>query len=146
MKKLIENYICSGCMKGCDTECGSFKPRPYYGEGCRNHFPGTGLLGGDKIYLGLPRGMNKVGDFKSPDGESRIRIWKKGTNPDWDAFNIPVWVKQDGENLIVKTVCPRLMETYVDIIENSTKEVIKFGEESKFSMEPFDITEIEEID
>jgi len=150
VNKLIEKYQCPGCVCGSNTRCGKFIKDDGYGECCISHVPGTSICFCGSFYLGLPKGMNKVGDFNN--SYSRFRIWREGTKPEWDAFNIPVWVKQDGSNLIVKTVLPRTMRIFIDIIENSDKSVIVFekssidGLESDFFMTPFDITNREDID
>ena len=140
-------------MSGSDTKCGTFKPNEYNIEGCgacATHYPGTAIMGAGKIYLGLPRGMNKVGDC--PPGEQRIRLWEKGFAPKWDVFNIPVWYKQEGEDLIVKTVQPRRMRIWIDIIEGATKDIIKVEGSGdlnfvpNFAITPFDVGTCEDID
>lgn len=156
VKHLVEQYQCPGCVIGSDTSCGKFcQSETCYDDSgaCGAHCAGTSILGGGRLYLGLPRGMNKVGD--GPSGR-RIRIWPKGSKgPGWDVFNIPVWFKMDEGNLIVKTVLPRRMEIYTDIIEGGNPEMLKdvcakgflVGElESDFKLTPFDVTPHEEID
>ena len=144
IEKLIQEYQCSGCISGGSIRCGSYEKQSDYGERCISHYPGTMMLGAGKMYLGLPRGMNKVGDFKSEKGDSRIRIWVDGNKPEWDMFNLPVWCKQDGDNLIVKTVMPRRMEIHIDIIQNATKDIIKMDDDLDFKT--FDITDNDGID
>lgn len=161
LKRLVEQYQCPGCIAGCDLDCGQFKfeeqpDAPGYAfNSCQGHSPGTvlmGMSGTIKKYLGLPRGMNTVGDG---EGKNRIRLWAKGTKPEWDVFNIPIWFKMDEDNLIVKTVLPRRMEIWIDVIEEGDPSMLKdicakgfaIGElESDFNFTPFDVTPHEDID
>jgi hypothetical protein len=62
VKKAIEEYQCSGCMTGSNTEC--FEPCST-GIGCGKHYAGTMIFPGiGKIFLGLPKGFNRLGEIK----------------------------------------------------------------------------------
>jgi len=68
---MISKFQCPGCSCGTHPadECSSFKPieenmfddvkHPYFH--CEAHVPGTTIIPGGRVYLGLPRGFDKVG-------------------------------------------------------------------------------------
>ncbi len=67
-KQMIEEFQCPGCVAGSDTNCEEFKveeenkieeERTFK---CVNHCPGTRILGLGRIYLGMPKGFNRVGN------------------------------------------------------------------------------------
>ena len=59
----IERFQCPGCSWGHNTGCGKYKPKAQTNESgaCEAHAPGTFVLPGGPLYLGLPRGFNKAG-------------------------------------------------------------------------------------
>lgn len=123
-KEMVEQFQCSGCVAGCDTECGKFKLNTEYGATCTSHVVGTSMSGKGHIALGLPKGFNRTGlDPTHPIGTSNtmnIRLWTKGTKPDWDKFNVPVWAMEKDGYLFVRTLIPRRNWSYVDVVEGGT--------------------------
>lgn len=123
-KKMVETFQCPGCVCGSDTECGKFKPDLSYGAMCKGHVLGTSMSGAGHIALGLPKGFNRSGlDPSHPIGTSNtmnIRLWTKGTKPEWDKFNVAVWALEHEGHLFVRTLLPRRNWSYVDVIEGGT--------------------------
>lgn len=116
---LVEKFLCPGCTCGSDSKCGSYNPVAVDGNlMCGGHCPGTLVVPGGKIALGLPKGFNKVGQAE----KSNIRLWSVGTKPDWDRLNVPVWAMEKDGFLFVRTYCPRINVGWVDVIEGGKKE------------------------
>ncbi len=63
-KSMVEKFQCPGCVSGSNTKCGSFKLEEPYGFHCSGHVPGTTFMPGGRIFLGLPKGFDKL-DFKT---------------------------------------------------------------------------------
>lgn len=61
IKKAVKEYQCSGCINGYDpVESGCFKPCDT-GCGCGAHRAGTFMLAVGKLFLGMPKGFNRLG-------------------------------------------------------------------------------------
>src|SRR5579859_4241236 len=58
IKKAVEEYQCPGCTVGHNTSC--FE-RNEYGSGCGKHSAGTFISFVGRIYLGMPKGFNRLG-------------------------------------------------------------------------------------
>lgn len=118
-EKMVEKFQCPGCVCGMDVGCRAFKLWNDYGASCSGHVAGTRLMAGGRINLGLPKGFNKLGDFDSTSENKRvmIRLWVKGTKPEWDRLNVAVWAMEEDGHLFVRTYSPRVNKSYVDIIE-----------------------------
>lgn len=112
-KQMIERFQCCGCVCGPDTKCSESDFENKYGFRCRAHVPGTTSVPGGRVYLGLPRGFNKVGEVRE---KNNIRLWLSGSKPEWDKFNIPVWAMVSDNALFVRTFCPRVNISYVDVV------------------------------
>jgi len=115
-KRMIEDFQCPGCVCGSNTECDSCLFFDNFGFGCKGHVAGTVFSPGGKIFLGLPKGFNKVGPIHA-DHPSPIRLWENGKDPEWDKFNVPVWYMEESGYLFVRTFCPRINTTYIDILQ-----------------------------
>ena len=117
VKNAVENYQCTGCMVGGDVSC--FKGNSKGGVGCGKHYAGTGVLGGvGKIFLGLPKGFNRLGK----DVELQPIIFDKFEDSDWEynMWNVPVWkhLNEEGHTL-VRGMMPRRNEPFLHIyLEN----------------------------
>lgn len=117
----IKNYQCSGCAKGTYPEC-FFKSR-YDGIGCDNHYPGTYINGIGKIFLGMPKGFNRLGINE----ETKLLIFEKFSdfiNPNnhngYSKFMIPTWKHLDEYgNTLVRVYMPRKNDSCIHIfLEN----------------------------
>lgn len=108
IKNAIETYQCSGCVHGHDIKC--FE-RYSTGVGCGKHSAGTysSLIG--LVFLGMPKGFNRLGN------ESNMipRIYESH-NLNYDLFNVPVWkyLSKDGHTF-VRCISPRINVTYIDV-------------------------------
>lgn len=125
-REMIEEFQCPGCMAGSDIKCGKFKLWKEWGVSCISHFPSTIMMPGGNIALGLPRGFNKLGDVKElRQKRAYIRLWIKGTKPDWDKLNVAVWAMEEKGYLYVRTYSPRTNLTFVDVIQGGKLEDAK---------------------
>lgn len=125
---MVEKFLCPGCLFGSNTRCSRYAPTVSYGVGCKSHVLGTRFSGAGTIALGLPKGFNRPGpDRSSPSSDEmkhantmEIRLWKKGTAPEWDNLNVPVWALVEDGHLFVRTLSPRVGRQYVDVVEGGT--------------------------
>lgn len=106
----VENYQCAGCVNGSFPEC--YK-KHVWGSGCDNHTAGTHLSGIGKIFMGLPKGFNRLG----PNTQTRVIIHEKYDATLYDKWNIPVWKFLDeNHNTILRVISPRTNMTSVHVI------------------------------
>jgi hypothetical protein len=112
VKKAIEEYQCSGCITGSNTEC--FESCDT-GCGCGKHYAGTIVMPYvGKIFLGLPKGFNRLGEFKDMHPYIFQNIKEYG---EYNKFNVPVWKHLDKNgNTIVRGLQPRLNTPFIHII------------------------------
>jgi hypothetical protein len=115
-KLAIEEYQCSGCISGCNISC--FKPNVHGGIGCGEHYSGTIISFIGKIFLGMPKGFNRLGNHE----KLKPNIYDTYESSEWkyDIFNIPVWkyLSKDGHTF-VRGIMPRRNETFIHIfLEN----------------------------
>jgi len=135
LKKAIEQYQCSGCIKGCDISC--YKKNEDFGEGCGEHFSGTFMTGVGKIFLGMPKGFNRLG----PAETTKIQIYNSYEECDWkfDMWNVPVWKHLDKNgNTLVRALMPRRNEPFIHIfLENCLDKIncLEITEEDINSMD-----------
>lgn len=121
IKNAICEFQCSGCVSGSDINCGNFRQGDGYEKevGCTAQVPGTLLIGGGRLYLGLPIGFNRVGPrFDSREGvQTHVVIFEKFEDYNYDHLNIAVWKKvhiwSDGhehnqEATLVRCFMPRI--------------------------------------
>lgn len=125
---MIEEFQCPGCVAGSDIKCGAFKFSKNNGVCCTGHVPGTMILGLGSILLGMPKGFNRVGDWRGEGGftrdDSRIRLFTKGEAPEWNDLNVPVWAMVEKGYLYVRTYSPRTNRTFIDVVEGGTLELV----------------------
>jgi hypothetical protein len=107
----VQEYQCPGCSGGPFPQC-YIKGGP--GIGCSNHHPGTMLFPGGTIFLGMPKGFNRVGNTEMlhlyifPDFDSTETL---------DMFNIAVWKYRDPHgNTLVRGLRPRLNQPFLWVI------------------------------
>ena len=119
LKEAIGDYQCSGCAVGNDSkEC--FKHENRVGEACTNHCPGTTIFGIGKIFLGMPKGFNRIGKIGGTDFKMDIFSSWKDSNCKYDKWNIPTWkhLNERGHTL-VRGLRPRNNEPFIHIfLEN----------------------------
>lgn len=121
VKEAVEEYQCPGCNLGSDISC--YKNKDGKGSGgdfsCSKHAAGTMGAGMGLLFLGLPRGFNRLG----PTGhEAKILYIFREFSQGWeyDKFNIPVWKYLDEHgNTLVRGLSPRTSQVWIHIyLEN----------------------------
>lgn len=128
-RRLIEEFICPGCV-GAPGEC--YEPLDagnVYGYGCSRHVLGTLAFPIGNFALGLPKGFNRPGPGNTRDKTRNtmlIRLWpaEEDRTPEWDRLNVPVWAMERDGFLFVRTYMPRINDTAVDVIEGGTMELV----------------------
>ena len=127
IKTAIEEYQCSGCVCGSDTEC--YKEDDD-GVGCGKQVPGTTIMGPGRIFLGMPSGFCRMGNQDT----LRIKIFE-GINEDaggwgfdqsgYGKFNVPVWKHLDMYgNTLVRGISPRINNPFLHVfLCNQLKEI-----------------------
>ena len=121
LKKVIENYQCSGCINGFDISC--FEENESGGIGCGKHMAGTMMVGIGSFFLGMPKGFNRVGESVN----LKPNIYKDFDSSEWkyDMWNIPVWkhLSKKGHTF-VRGVSPRINKPFIHIfLENCLDKV-----------------------
>ena len=115
IKKAIEKYQCTGCAYGSDTSCYEKSAKSFE---CEKHVAGTTILGIGRIFLGMPKGFDRL-EFND---KTTIYVFDKFENCDWDysKFNIPIWKHLNEHNhTLVRGVCPRTNFSWIHIfLEN----------------------------
>lgn len=109
IKNVIEEYQCPGCVCGSNITC--------YEKGdsleCKKHVAGTTISHIGQIFLGLPKGFNRLG-FADRTTISIFESLEDGWG--YDHFNIPVWKHLDKlGNTLVRGICPRINMPWVHI-------------------------------
>jgi hypothetical protein len=117
LKNVIEEYQCSGCINGCGIKC--FESNGNGGIGCGKHMAGTFVMQIGKIFLGMPRGFNRLG----VQAELVPLIFETFESFDWgqyDKWNVPTWkyLSKEGHTF-VRGIVPRKNEPFLHIfLEN----------------------------
>lgn len=121
----IERYQCSGCISGSDVSC--FKENEAGGIGCGEHFSGTMISGIGKVFLGLPKGFNRLGHFDNmkPTIFKSFKDFRESGWGEYDNFNRPVWKHLDKNgNTLVRGLMPRRNEPFLHIfLENCISQI-----------------------
>lgn len=115
--EMIEKFQCPGCVNGPSPEtCPQYEADH---QSCKGHVVGTLILGVGHVALGLPKGFNRVTKTENP--HSHIRLFPKDSSHwGWDKLNVAVWALEQDGFLFVRTYCPRIDVTYVDVFEGKT--------------------------
>ncbi len=112
IKEAIESYQCVGCISGSNITC--YSKSNTGGIGCGKHMSGTIISGIGKIFLGLPKGFNRLGENK----KLIPSIFTSYNESDWkfDMWNIPTWkhLNEQGHT-IVRGYMPRRNEGFIHI-------------------------------
>lgn len=121
----VERYQCSGCISGSDTSC--FKENVAGGIGCGKHLAGTMITGIGSVFLGLPKGFNRLGHLDNMK-PTIFKSFKEFTETGWkeyNNFNIPVWKHLDKHgNTLVRGLMPRRNEPFLHIfLENCISQI-----------------------
>jgi hypothetical protein len=129
----IKEYQCSGCMSGYNLEC--FQQNDVQGVGCGKHYAGTGITHIGKIFLGLPRGFNRLGEQK----DLKPIIFDTFDDKYYNMFNVPVWKHLDEHgNTLVRGMMPRRNEPFIHIYIGNHIDKINCLEITKQDIEEMD--------
>jgi hypothetical protein len=126
-RRMIEEFICPGCVNSPGDCYEPLDGANVYGYGCARHVLGTFSFAGH-FALGLPKGFNRPGSDDSGKTRHRmlVRLWpaSEGRKPDWDHLNMPVWAMEKDGFLFVRTYMPRINQGAVDVIEGGTLDLV----------------------
>ncbi len=117
-KLAVEEYQCSGCVSGSDISC--FKRNDTGGIGCGKHHAGTMSMGIGNIFLGMPKGFNRLGEYRMLKPNIYESFDSEDYDWDYNMWNIPVWkyLSKEGHTF-VRGVMPRRNEPLIHIfLEN----------------------------
>jgi hypothetical protein len=114
MLKLRKIYQCHGCLTGPKEGC--FKTAKA-GIGCDNHYPGTMVSNEGTIFVGLPKGFNRLGDSRTIRVSIFESIEQQQSHWPYDKFNVPVWkYKNAAGDIIIRGLCPRINQGFIHVI------------------------------
>lgn len=105
----VETYQCPGCVCGSDASC----YKKGFGLECEKHVVGTTISYIGRIFLGLPKGFNRLG----PCDDTSLNIFKT-LEEGWgfDKLNVPVWKYLDEHgNTLVRGISPRINAPFVHV-------------------------------
>lgn len=110
MISAIELYQCPGCVSLPEDDC--FE-KSEDSLSCINHVPGTIYASFGKIFLGVPKGFNRLGPYR----EMKMVIFRSFTDGfGYGKFNIPVWkYKNEKGHTLVRGLSPRLNTPFLHI-------------------------------
>jgi len=135
IKSAIEEYQCSGCVSGCNISC--FMKNENGGVGCGKHHAGTMITGIGSIFLGMPRGFDRLGENR----KLKPIIYETFKSSEWtyNVFNIPVWkyVSKEGHTF-VRGIMPRRNEPFIHIFLEDCKDKIDCLEITQSIVEEMD--------
>jgi hypothetical protein len=131
----VEEYQCPGCVGGGPKATCYLAPSDCLGHACDSHVPGTTILpGGGRIFLGMPKGFNKIGPVDDVwYGKRRPFIFKtlQEKNELWgeyDYYNVPAWkYRNKNGHTLIRVFMPRLNNGELHIIlEDCMDRVVGF--------------------
>ena len=116
LKKFIGEYQCTGCSSGCSPDDGCFKKSPIH-DGCDAHYAGTIVWGLGSIYLGMPKGFNRIGDTKNGAVSCDLFIYETDTTQlQQKKFNIPFWkYRTPVGHTMVRFYSPRVNRAHIEV-------------------------------
>ena len=121
IKNAVEEFQCSGCISGSNTSC--YVNDNIMGVGCSKHLVGTRIGGIGKIFLGMPKGFNRLGKFE--DQIPYIFETYESSEPGSTKYNVACWkyLTKEGYTL-VRVYRPRKNEPYINIyLENCMNKI-----------------------
>jgi len=136
IKLAIQEYQCSGCISGGDITC--FKPNYSSGGiGCGEHLSGTIISNIGNIFLGMPKGFDRLGVFN----KLKPNIYETFESSDWEynMWNIAVWkyLSKDGHTF-VRGIMPRKNEPFIHIFLENCLDKIECLEISQYDVDNMD--------
>jgi len=132
VEEAVKEYQCTGCGKGPFEKCFSMDK---WDAGCANHSPGTAIPFGGHIFLGLPKGFNRLGTHKSIQVCIYEDINQHKKNWTYNMFNVPIWMHLDENlNTLVRGLRPRLNLGFIHIFLCDVRDYVKAPYEITKSM------------
>jgi len=133
IKKAIEEYQCPGCVTGCDVSC--FE-NYHSGVGCGKHHAAMILPGVGKIFLGIPKGFCRLGEYTKLKPHIYTVLDDHGK---YDMWNIPTWKhKNEAGHTLVRGLMPRRNEPFLHIYLEDCLDKIDCLEISKEDIDGMD--------
>ena len=130
VKEAVQEYQCPGCVNGPFPEC--YKPSSEDAGSCLCHCVGTMISNIGKVFLGLPKGFNRLGVCDKMPLSILTMI-------DYDKFNMPVWKQIDKHgNTLIRGLCPRINQPFLHIFLGDCRGYIKGYEITNFDIENMD--------
>lgn len=120
IKEIIEEYQCTGCLKGSGISC--FASNPQGGIGCGSHKAGTYMSSVGAFFLGMPKGFNRT---NNQDGLKPIIFQNFADGWGYTKYNVPVWkyLSEDGHTF-VRGISPRINSPFVHVfLENCIAQI-----------------------
>ena len=119
-KKSIKEYQCSGCVCGSSPEDDCFDCTDEEDQ-CSKHCAGTSISNIGRIFLGMPKGFDRLGRSGSEKNPVKIYIYKSFDELkrvwEYDFLNVPCWkYKNDKGHVFVRGMSPRINEPFLHII------------------------------
>lgn len=148
----IKKYQCCGCLKGMSPELDAdgnscFKVAEI-GQGCGAHIAGTMMSWVGKLFLGMPKGFNRLGRGSvnmGPPKDMPLSIFKsfndfiKQYDKGYDMFNVPVWKHKTAEgHILVRGMQPRRGDIFLHVFLEDCLDKVNCFEISNEIMEQMD--------
>ncbi len=112
IEKMVQEYQCPGCVSGPYPKC--YK-KDSDSSACEKHCSGTTFSHIGRIFLGMPKGFNRLGSCKT----IRILIFDSPGKL-YDKFNIPVWKHLDKHgNTLVRGLSPRINWPWIHVFSGN---------------------------
>jgi hypothetical protein len=113
LKDAVERYQCPGCVCGSDISCYENVWDIQTVLSCSKHVAGTSISNIGRIFLGMPKGFNRLG-FCDKMTIHIFKAFKDGWG--YDFLNVPVWkIRDEHGNTIVRGICPRTNYAWIHI-------------------------------
>lgn len=108
------------------------------GYGWKDHHPATYASGIGKIYLGMPKGFNRLGEFTDMD-LMIFKDYEQFSSFFKPPFNLPVWKFLDEhKNTLVRGLMPRINRPFICVILGNCLDKINCYELTKEDQEGMD--------
>ena len=124
----IEQYQCSGCAVGCNISCYKKRTGNPFDIGCESHYSGTMISSIGKIFLGMPKGFNRLGKNEKTIISIYDTYEKYGSYNTW---NIPVWKYLENGHTFVRGISPRVNSPFIHVFLEDCMEKINCTEITK---------------
>jgi hypothetical protein len=116
IKNAVEEYQCPGCSNGCDTSC---YQKSDNSVSCKKHHAGTFVSFLGAIFLGMPKGFNRLGTGMGDKPILVIEIFKNFDEAQvswsYDKWNIPSWKYVKDGHTFVRGLSPRTNRPFLHI-------------------------------